>query len=61
MARVCFLDRVHALSLCLLACSGGWALRRGLEMLDDEPEDGEDTLVEQHKTSREVTGGRPRG
>ena len=31
----------------------GWALRRGLDMLDDEPEEGEDTLAAQHTTSDE--------
>ena len=32
----------------------GWALKRGLEMLDDEPEDGEESLLAQHKSSAEV-------
>ena len=32
----------------------GWALKRGLEMLDDEPEEGEESLLAQHKTSAEV-------
>ena len=32
----------------------GWALKRGLEMLDDEPEEGEESLLAQHKSSAEV-------
>ena len=61
MRKPAYLTAHMLFHLVCLACSGGWALRRGLEMLEDEPEDGEDTLAEQHKTSRQVSGGRPRG
>ena len=34
----------------------GWALTRGLEMLEDDAEEGEESLVNQHKTSKQVLG-----